>query len=191
MLISNHKTYNYVIGGVSVLIPIVVAFLLFVPQTGKLGNLDVSFLPHLNAVLNTGTFLCLLTAFFFIKNKNIAMHRTFMMSAFVLSSLFLVSYVLYHFQGVPTRYGDFDGNGIVEEAEKLQAGSLRYVYLFVLLTHIVLAAVVVPFVLFAFYFALSQQIERHKKLVRWTFPIWTYVAATGVIVYLMISPFYQ
>jgi len=188
--VKSANKFTFLIGIVSVLIPIVVSVLLFLPQTGKLGDFDVRFLPHLNALLNSGTFLCLIMAFFAIKNKSVKWHRTFMGSALVLSTLFLVSYVLFHFQAAPTRFGDIDHNGIVsiEEIEKI--GFYRYIYLFILLTHIVLAVVVVPLVLFAFYFALSQQIAKHKKIVKWTFPIWAYVAATGVLVYLMISPYY-
>ncbi|WP_250632272.1 DUF420 domain-containing protein [Rhodoflexus caldus] len=184
------KQYLAAIGIISVLIPIVVALLLFVPQTGKLGDIDVSILPHINALLNSATAACLVVAYFFIKNRNEEMHRRLMMAAFVLSSLFLVSYVVYHFQAPSTKFGDTNGDGILSEIELAEAGIMRGIYLFILLTHILLAAVVVPFVLVAFYFALSRQISRHKKIVKFTFPIWLYVAVTGVIVYLMISPYY-
>ncbi len=184
------KQYLAAIGIISVVIPIVVALLLFVPQTGKLGDVDVSILPHINALLNSATAVCLAVAYFFIKNHNEEMHRRLMMTAFVLSSLFLVSYVVYHFQAPSTKFGDTNGDGILSEIELAEAGIMRGVYLFILLTHILLAAVVVPFVLVAFYFALSKQIGRHKKIVKFTFPIWLYVAVTGVIVYLMISPYY-
>jgi putative membrane protein len=173
---KSDRFYLITIGVLSVAIPIVVAVLLFLPQTGKLGDFDVSFLPHFNAVLNSATAICLFIGFFYIKMKNESAHRTMMMSAFALSSIFLVSYVLYHFQAAPTRFG---GEGFV-----------RVLYYFFLITHIILAAVVVPFVLLAFYFALSKQITKHKKVVKYTFPIWLYVAVTGVIVYLMISPYY-
>jgi putative membrane protein len=184
------KQYLAAIGIISVLIPVVVALLLFVPQTGKLGDIDVSILPHINALLNSATAACLVVAYFFIKNRNERMHRRLMMAAFVLSSLFLVSYVVYHFQAPSTKFGDTNGDGILSEIELAEAGIMRGVYLFILLTHILLAAVVVPFVLVAFYFALSRQISRHKKIVKFTLPIWLYVAVTGVIVYLMISPYY-
>jgi putative membrane protein len=184
------KQYMTAIGVISVLIPIVVALLLFVPHTGKLGNVDVSILPHINALLNSTTACCLVIAYFFIKSGNQNMHRRLMTTAFVLSSLFLVSYVIYHFQAPSTKFGDSNGDGILSEIEMAEVGMMRGVYLFFLLTHILLAAVVVPFVLIAFYFALSKQIARHKKIVKFTFPIWLYVAVTGVIVYLMISPYY-
>lgn len=188
--------YLSIIGILSVVVPILVALLLFIPQTGKLGDLDVSFLPHLNAMLNTATALALVVGWIYIRNQSLpyerrtAYHRTAMMTAFVLSSLFLVCYVIYHYQAPPTRFGDLDHNGVVEQAEKLAVGGIRYVYLFLLLTHIVLAAVVVPFVLLAIYFAFTRQYARHTRTTKYTLPIWLYVAVTGVIVYLMISPYY-
>lgn len=187
---KNDRKYLTLIGILSVAIPVVVAVLLFIPQTGKLGDIDVTFLPHLNAILNSATALCLIAGFVAIKNQKPEVHKTFMMSAFVLSSIFLVSYVLFHFQGETTYFGDANGDKVVTEAEKLATGGSRTVYLIILLTHIVLATAVVPLVLLAIYFAFSKQLDRHKKMVKWTFPIWTYVAITGVIVYFMISPYY-
>jgi putative membrane protein len=177
VLIKENSKMNWLIGIVSVAVPILVTLLFYAQRTGNsIGNADVGILPHFNAVLNTTTFFCLLGGFVAVKNKNVYLHRTFMFAAFVLSSFFLISYVIYHSQGHQVSYG---GEGMI-----------RYFYFFVLITHITLSAVVVPFVLFTIYFAMSGQIAKHKKLVKWTFPIWTYVAATGVIVYLMISPYY-
>ncbi len=174
---QSNRFYMRLIGVLSVVIPIVVAFLMFGGnQFTRIEGLDVSFLPHLNAVLNTATFLLLVAGFIAVKNKQVAYHRMFMMSAFVLSSIFLVSYVIYHNNAESTKFG---GEGMI-----------KYVYFFILITHIILAATVVPFVLTTIYYAWSNQIEKHKKLVKWTYPIWTYVAGTGVIVYLMISPYY-
>ncbi|SFF24265.1 DUF420 domain-containing protein [Thermoflexibacter ruber] len=189
---KNEKRYVWIIGIVSILIPIVVAILLYLPESLRPQGLNTKLLPHFNAILNTLTSLLLLFGFFFIKKKNIKMHRKVMTTAFVLSSIFLVSYVIYHFSpDSSVKFGDVNHDKVVDEAEKLAVGTVRYVYLFILLTHILLAAVVVPLVLFAFYFALSNQIAKHKKMVKWTYPIWLYVAVTGVIVYLMISPYYQ
>ena len=168
--------YLFIIGVLSVAIPVVVAALFYLPQAGKLGNFDVSFLPHLNAALNSGTAICLMAGFFFIKRKQQRYHVTAMITAFTLSSLFLVSYVIYHYQGTHTTY---PGTGFI-----------RYLYFFILITHIVLAAIVVPFVLLAIYFGITKQYKRHKNIVKYTFPIWLYVAVTGVLVYLMISPYY-
>jgi putative membrane protein len=188
---KNEKKYIWIIGILSVLIPLVVAILLYLPENFRPQGLNTKLLPHINAVLNSLTSSLLIIGFIFIKNKNIRMHRAMMSSAFVLSSIFLVSYVIYHFSpDSSVRFGDVNHDKIVDDAEKLAVGGIRYLYLFILLTHIILAGIVVPLVLFAFYFALSNQIPRHKKIVKWTYPIWLYVAITGVVVYLMIKPYY-
>jgi len=174
---SNNRLFTIIIGILSVAIPLVVAFLLFVPQSGSLGDLDVSFLPHLNACLNTATSIALVFGFVFVKSKRVDLHRVAMFVAVALSTLFLVSYVIYHFQGIQTKH---PGHG-------LELG----IYYFILFTHILLAVVVVPLVLFAVYYAISNQIDKHKKIVKYTFPVWLYVSVTGVIVYLLISPYYK
>ena len=173
----NDTKYLILIAVLSVVVPALVAVLMFAPQTGKLGDIDVSVLPKLHALLNSLTAIALITGYRFIKKKNIRYHRFSMVTAFVLSSFFLISYVTYHYQAAPTSYG---GEGI-----------LKSIYYFVLITHIVLAAVIVPFVLLSIYFAISNQVERHRKISHWTFPLWLYVAVTGVIVYFMIAPYYN
>src|SRR6185312_3987440 len=120
--------YLVIIGILSVAIPVVVAILFYLPQAGKLGNFDVSFLPHLNAALNSATAICLVMGYTFIKRKQQRYHITAMITAFALSSLFLVSYVIYHYQGTHTTY-------------PTDAGTIRYFYLFILLTHILLAII--------------------------------------------------
>jgi len=149
------------------------------------------FLPKLNAILNGTCSILLLISLYYIKKLNITMHKRINIIAFVLSSLFLVSYILFHWLAPETRYGDINGDGIVSPAEKATAGSVRYVYYVILITHIILAAGVLPLILLSFYRGLQMQVEKHKKLVRWAFPIWLYVTVTGVIVYLMISPYYH
>ena len=136
----------------------------------------IPYLPTLNATINGTCFVLLLISFYFIKQKNIAAHKKVNMTAFFLSALFLVSYILYNY--------------FSEETKFPKENSLRPLYLFILLTHIVLASLVLPFILMSFYRGLNMQVEKHKKIVRWTFPIWLYVTLTGVIVYLMISPYY-
>ncbi len=175
--ISTHKTPYTIIGILSVIVPLLVAYLLFGGKGTKIQGLDVSFLPALNAVINSATFGCLVAGGFAIRSKNIALHRALMMAAFVLSSLFLISYVVYHNNAESTKYG---GEGI-----------LKIVYYVILITHIMLSVVVVPLVLLAIYFAWSGQINKHKKIVRWTYPVWLYVSSSGVIVYNLISPYYQ
>lgn len=170
------KNYLVLIAILSVLIPVVVAMLFFMPKEGS-SKVDVSFLPTLHAILNSTTAVMLVIGYYNIKRGNIKVHRAAMVTAFSLSAIFLVSYVTYHFLGERTIYG---GDGV-----------LKLFYYFILLTHIVLAVVIVPLVLLSVYFALSEQFVKHRRISRWTFPIWLYVAVTGVLVYLMISPYYS
>ncbi len=172
----NDSRYLILIAILSVVVPLLVAFLLFMPQTGKLGDLDVSFLPKLHAVLNSLTAIALVVGYYQIKRNNRRYHRFAMTTAFVLSAFFLISYVTYHYQAAPTQFGG--------------EGTIKAIYYFILITHIILAAVIVPLVLLSVYFALSEQYARHRRVSRWTFPLWLYVAVTGVVVYLMISPYY-
>ncbi|MEL6718994.1 MAG: DUF420 domain-containing protein, partial [Bacteroidota bacterium] len=111
-------------------------------------------------------------------------------AALVLSAIFLLSYVAYHFTNDPTIYGDLNGDGILDDAEKGQIGGMRTVYLVLLLTHIVLAAVIFPFILFTFIRAFTNQFAKHKKIARWVYPLWLYVAVTGPILYWMLKPYY-
>jgi putative membrane protein len=174
---NNDYKYLILIAVLSVAIPLVVAFLMFMPQTGKLGDTDVTFLPKLHALLNSLTAVALVFGYSFIKKRNIRFHRFSMVTAFVLSAFFLISYVTYHYQAAPTSYGG--------------VGAIRSVYYFILITHIILAAVIVPLVLLSVYYGISNQLVRHRRISRWTLPIWLYVAVTGVIVYFMIAPYYQ
>ncbi|MFD2874477.1 DUF420 domain-containing protein [Mucilaginibacter ximonensis] len=148
-------------------------------------------LPLFNAWVNGTCSILLLISLYLITHGNITWHKRVNILAFCLSALFLVSYIAFHWLAPETRYGDMDGNGLVTAAEKAAAGSIRYVYFVILITHIILAAVVLPLILLSFYYGLQMRVEKHKKLVRWTFPIWLYVTVTGVIVYLMISPYYH
>ncbi len=190
VLPKNDKKIFPIIVILSIVVPLLVALLMSFPQSGKLGDLDVSFLPHLNGTLNSATAILLIAGFLAIRSKKISLHRTFMLSAFALSSIFLISYVIYHFQVPSTIFGDIDHSGDLNEAETLAIGGTRYFYLVILLTHIAFSTIIVPLVLLSIYFAFSNQIARHKKIVRFTFPIWVYVAITGVVVYWMISPYY-
>ena len=164
-----------VINVLAIAIPIAVAVLLGIRQKVDLGAWT-TYLPHLNGIINSVTALLLILGLYFIRQKNVAAHRATMLTAFILGSLFLISYVLYHLSNESTPFG---GEGWV-----------RPVYYFLLISHIVLSVVVVWFVLRAVYFALSGQYQRHKAVVRWAYPIWLYVSITGVIVYLMIKPYY-
>ncbi|WP_116542717.1 DUF420 domain-containing protein [Pontibacter virosus] len=170
------RKFLVVIAILSVAIPVVVAMLFFMPKEGS-STADVSFLPTLHAILNSITAFALVIGYYNIRKGNIKVHRAAMATAFGLSAIFLVSYVTYHFLGERTIYG---GDGY-----------LKLFYYFILLTHIVLAVVIVPLVLLSMYFALSNQFARHRRISKWTFPIWLYVAVTGVLVYIMISPYYS
>ncbi|MEQ8471021.1 MAG: DUF420 domain-containing protein [Marinoscillum sp.] len=190
-IIESNKTYLRVIQIVSVLIPLVVAFLLFAPFNLNLeGQSWIKSLPSFNAVINSLTSVLLVAALIAIKSKKIALHRNLMLTALMLGVLFLLSYVLYHASSSSTIYGDLNHDGLLDITEKESLGSMRTIYLSTLLSHIGFSIVVVPFVLLAFYYALSNQISKHQKIVKYTFPIWLYVSVTGVIVYLMISPYY-
>ncbi len=154
-----------------------VLFLVVLMRQVKLDvGVDFSFLPPFHATLNAVTALILMAAFWFIKQKNVQAHRRAIYAAMVCSALFLLSYVLYHFTTPETRYG---GEGV-----------LRYIYFFFLITHVVLAAAILPFILLTFNRAYTGQFERHKKMARWVFPLWLYVAITGPICYLMLRPYY-
>ncbi|MHA7102184.1 DUF420 domain-containing protein [Roseivirga pacifica] len=159
----------------SVAIPVAVAVLLGLPTKLDLGDW-VYTLPHIIGAVNTLTAICLLVAFIAVKKKRIDAHKRFNSLAFILGAIFLVLYVLYHASAASTPFG---GEGIV-----------RPIYYFLLISHIVLSIGVVPLVLLAFYYALNGMIDKHKKIVKYTFPIWFYVSVTGVTVYLMISPYY-
>lgn len=170
--ILNEKTVNIL----AVAIPVAVALLLGIPFKLNLGSWT-NMLPHINGLINSLTSLFLVIALAAIRRKNISLHRTSMLICVVLGLFFLVGYILYHLTHHSTRY---EGTS-----------PLNYVYYFLLITHIILAAVVVYFVLKALYFAFNNDFERHKKVVKWAYPIWLYVSVSGVLVYLMISPYYK
>jgi putative membrane protein len=185
---NDHKA-KLLIWTVSIIVFVAVAFL----SKFKL-TIDLGFNPHLfakaNAVINSAVAFLLVAGLITIKQKRYALHKIIMINAMVLSVLFLLSYIGHHLLAGETKYGDINHDGLVDEAELLQAGGLRTLYYIVLITHIPLAAIILPFILFTAYRALTGEYEQHKKLTRFTWPVWFYVAVTGVIVYYMISPYY-
>ena len=189
-VLADNKSYLRVIYLISVLIPLVVAFLIFFPQKLSFAGDWVKVLPTIHAGINSFTALVLIAAFIAIKQGNIQLHRSLMLMALLLGILFLVSYILYHSSVESVRYGDLNYDGQLSDSEIVAAGNGRLVYLGILASHILLSILVVPFVLLAFYYALSGRIAKHKKLVKFTYPIWLYVSVTGVIVYFMIRPYY-
>jgi putative membrane protein len=166
------KKYNTWIIILSIAIPLVVAVLFSVKINVQLPV----FLPPIYATLNAFTALILITAFWAIKNKKVKLHEKLMKTAIIFSVLFLVLYVAYHMTSDSTKFG---GEGII-----------KTVYFVILITHIVLSVIVIPFVLVTYVRAITNQVALHKKIARFTFPLWLYVAVTGVIVYVMISPYY-
>lgn len=151
---------------------------------------DVHLFAKANAVINSTVALLLIVALVAVKNKQYKLHRNIMLTAMVLSILFLVSYICHHLFAGETRFGDLDHNGILSDAEKTAAGSSRMIYYIILGTHIPLAGIILPFILFTAYRSLTGEFAKHKKLARITWPIWFYVAVTGVLVYWMIAPYY-
>ena len=171
------KKYNKWIVVLSIIIPAVVAILSRV----KLQDLGfdvqpLTFLPPIYATINGFTALLLIAAFVAIRKKNIVLHENLMSTAVWTSVVFLVMYVIYHMTSDSTKYG---GEGV-----------LKYIYYFILITHIILSVVIIPFVLITYVRGITNDRARHRKIAKITFPMWLYVAVTGVIVYLMISPCY-
>jgi putative membrane protein len=174
---TSTKTINIIIAIISIVVPaLVIAMLKIAPPTIS-QDTDLSIFPKFNAIVNTGTTLCLLVGLFFIKNKNSNAHRLAMLSALLLSVLFLLSYVVYHTLNA-------------EDKKFLGEGFIRYVYFFILISHILLSTIVLPFVLKTFSFAFQNKFVEHKKWAKFTFPLWLYVAITGVLVYVFMAPYY-
>ena len=169
---SKKKTYRWIIIVLSVVIPVAVALLFRV----KVDGYDLTFLPGIYAAINGLTAVILILARLAIKKGNRERHQKLIYTSLVFSALFLVMYVAYHITSEATTYGG--------------EGPVRYIYFFILITHIFLSVAVVPLVLFTLLRALTGEFDRHRKLAKITFPVWLYVAASGVVVYLMISPYY-
>jgi putative membrane protein len=185
------RNLNWPIAIVSVAIPVVVAVLLYLPNRPSVQlGFDIRLMPLFHAIINSATALLLLLSLYFIKQKNITAHKRTNLVAVALSVIFLLSYVTYHTLAESTKFGDLNKDGLLSEIEKTEAGAVRYLYYFFLLTHIVLSAVIVPFVLFTLSRAFQQKIDKHRKLAKITWPMWLYVAVSGVIVYVMISKYY-
>ena len=175
---------------VSIAIPVAIAFLILVPQSKINFGFNTRSLPLFHAILNATTAILLLASLYFIRNKNIPAHKACNLVAVTLSSVFLVSYVIYHASNPSVRFGDLNHDGQLSASEKLQAGNLRWVYYFILSSHILLSGTIIPLVLFTMQRAFQERFDKHRRIARITWPVWLYVAVTGVIVYLMINPYY-
>ena len=170
--ISGEKFWIRLIYIISFVITLVVAFLILGPRPVDMARmLDVTVLPLVNALLNTTSALLLLLALWFIKKKNIRRHKFTMLSAFSVSTLFLITYVIYHwFKAGPTIY----------------IGNYPTIYYFILLTHIVLAIFIIPMGLVTLHLGWNMKKEKHRRMAKITYPIWLYVSVTGVVIYLML-----
>lgn len=165
-----------VIIALSILVPAVILILMNLPNRYDLLGLDVGSFPFFHAVINFTTAVLLVIGYSLMRAGKISAHRNVMITAFCLSCLFLVSYVISKMSHDPVPYG---GEGL-----------LKYIYFFILITHILLSGIIVPLVLFTMYRGLSGQYGKHKKIAKWTFPIWLYVTITGVLVYIFMVPYY-
>jgi putative membrane protein len=158
-------------------------------------EVDLPFNVHvfasINATINSLVALLLVAGLITVKSKHYLMHKKIMLAAIILSVLFLLSYICHHLLAGETKFGDIDHDGVLSLNEKMLVGGTRSAYYILLLTHIPLAAIILPFILFTAYRALTGEYDKHKKLVRITWPVWFFVAVSGVVVYLMISPYYN
>jgi len=169
---NNDRFWTRIIYIVSIAISLAVAFLILGPRPeGIRDSLDVSMLPLVNATINGLTTILLMYGVWLIKNKQREKHRNVMLASFGTSSLFLMSYVIYHW---------------FKSGPKLYVGDYKTIYLLILLTHIVLAAIIIPLALFTLYRGWQNQLNKHRKIAKITFPIWLYVSITGVVIYLML-----
>lgn len=172
---QQNKNLNLIITIISIALPLIVAILFGIRLEIDL-PFNVYILPAINAVLNGGSAVLLIGALLAVKRKNIKLHSNLIYIAMGFSLIFLLIYVFYH---ITTTHTSFGGEG-----------TIRYIYFTLLITHILLAIIQAPLVLFAFLYGYTGQIDRHKRLVKFSYPVWLYVSITGVICYLMISPYY-
>lgn len=185
---QNTKTgIRKLIIALSIIIPLAVAALFKV----KIEGYDLHFLPSIYAGINGATAILLVVALIAVKQKKISLHEGIIKICMALSVLFLLCYIAYHMTSDPTLYGDLNANGELDQYEltTISAAS-KIVYYFVLITHIILSVAVVPMVLFSYLYAWEGKYDKHRKWTKITWPLWFYVAASGVVVYLMISPYY-
>jgi len=192
VLTKNDARAKWLIGLFSVIVFAVVTVLGRYNLAGQVTlPFDVHLFAAINATINATVSVLLLAGLVTIRQRKYLLHKRLMMTAMVLSVLFLLSYIGHHLLAGETMYGETDGIPGLSEAEKAATGSMRTIYLVILLTHIPLAGLALPFILFAAYRALTGEYQQHRKLVKWVWPVWFYVAITGVIVYFMISPYYS
>ncbi|MGN6434912.1 MAG: DUF420 domain-containing protein [Agriterribacter sp.] len=186
---KNDKTAGWFITIVSFVVFAAVVILSRVTLEVNLG-FDVHAFALFNAIVNSAVSVLLIAGLIAAKKRKLVLHKNIMLAAIILSVLFLVSYICHHLFAGETKFGDTNHDGIVTDAEKATAGGLRTFYYIILGTHIPLAGIILPFILFTAYRGLTAEFNRHRKIARITWPVWLYVSVTGVLVYLMISPYY-
>lgn len=189
-LTKNDKKAYWLIGIFSVVVFTVVVLLGKFQLEVDLG-FDVHIFATANAIINATIAVLLVAALWAVKNKQYALHKQLMLAALVLSVLFLVSYIAHHLLAGETKFGDSNHDGQVDAQELLAVANTRLIYFIILITHIFLAAIILPFILFTAYRALTAEYTMHKKLAKITWPLWLYVAITGPVVYWMIHPYYR
>lgn len=187
---KNDRVASWVIWIFSIIVFVAVTALENVTIEADLG-FNPQIFPLINACINSTVALLLVAGLIAARSGKYATHKKIMLTAIMLSVIFLVIYILHHLFAGSTLYGDVDHNGIVDDAEKIAAGNWRYVYFFLLGTHILMAGVSLPFILFTAYRALINENAQHRKIARTTWPMWFYVAVSGPLVYLMISKYYE
>jgi len=190
VLKNNDRTAKWLIWTVSIVVFLAVAMLSKIKLEVNPG-FDVHIFAQFNAIINTVVAFLLIAGLMNVRQSRFETHKKIMLTAIVLSVLFLISYICHHLLAGDTRFGDINHDGILSDEEKAGAGAIRILYYVILLTHIPLAGIILPFILFTAYRALTGEYAKHKKLARITWPIWLYVAITGPLVYLMISPYYN
>ncbi len=189
-IIKNDKKAIWLIGIFSVVVFSAIVLLSRYKLEVDLG-FNVHIFATINAFLNSAIAVLLVAALVSVKKGKYLLHKQLMTTALLLSILFLISYIAHHLLAGEAKFGDNNHDGIVSEDEKALAGNLRFIYYFILGTHIILAAIILPFILFTAYRALTAEFALHKKLARITWPLWFYVAVTGPVVYWLISPYYR
>ena len=189
VLVKNNKKASWVILTFSFVVFAIIMFLSRVKLQVSLG-FDIHIFALFNAIINSIVTILLVAGLIAVKQGKYLLHKRIMTTALILSILFLVSYISHHLLAGDTRFGDINHDGILTDEEKLNAGPLRTFYYIILGTHIPLAGIILPFILFTAYRALVAEWPGHKKLARITWPVWLYVSLTGVLVYILISPYY-
>jgi len=189
LLAKNDRQAIWLICIVSLVIFTAIVILSRVKLEVDLG-FDVHVFALFNACINTLVSILLVAGMIAVKNKNYLAHKNIMLTAMILSVAFLVSYISHHLLAGDTRFGDTNHDNVVDPSELLVVGKKRLIYFIILITHIFLAAIILPFILFTTYRAMIAEWPQHRKLAKITWPIWLYVSVTGVVVYLMISPYY-